>query len=101
MKRARKTSAEPKPALPVAFRPGPDLGQLVGAFACRHTLNANAAYRDLAALAVVGLDNRHYTLLAQLAEVLVGDNTFVRACVSVHAALVGAAVARGGLPPYE
>jgi hypothetical protein len=79
----------------VQFRPVPALAALVKAFAEDHGLALNEAYKDLAALAVVGLDGRFFALLNQMAAAMGGANAFVHACLHVHAALEGAARLRG------
>lgn len=98
--RIRETESH-RPGPPVTFRPGPDLEQLVRPFVESHGLAPATAFKNLASLALIGLDRRHYPLVAQLAAVVVGDNAFSRACVYVQAALVGAAVLRDGLVVEE
>ncbi|MFO0823763.1 MAG: hypothetical protein U0792_11700 [Gemmataceae bacterium] len=90
-----------RPGPPVTFRPGPDLEQLARPFVERHGLPPAVAFKNLATLALIGLDRRHYPLVAQLAAAIVGDNSFSRACVYIQAALVGAAVLRDGLVVEE
>jgi hypothetical protein len=77
----------------VQFRPIPALAQLVKPFADRHGVPLNELYKDLAALAIVGLDVRYFALLNQLAQAAGGANAFTHACLRVHAALSGAALA--------
>lgn len=101
MPRPTKPDEPQKQGPPVAFRPGPDLEQMVRLYADEHKFGLPTAYKNLAALAVVGLDRRHTLLLMQLAASLVGDNTFSRACVYIHAALVAAGQLRGGIVPHE
>ena len=91
----------PRQGPPVTFRPGPDLDQLARPFVEQHGLAEPAAYKHLASLALIGLDQRHYPLVAQMAAVFVGDNPFSRACVYLQAALAGAAVVRGALVVVE
>lgn len=98
MGRARIKTDEPdRPGLPVTFRPGPDLEQLARPFVERHKLAPAVAFKCLAALALIGLDQRHYSLVVQLAKVFVGDNPFPRACVYIQAAFAGVAAVRNGL----
>jgi hypothetical protein len=75
----------------VAFRPGPILDRLVADFASIRGIGVNDAYKQLAALAVLGLDAGYYDLLARLAARLSGPNAFVQAAVHVHTALAAAA----------
>src|SRR5262245_11793630 len=51
----------------------------------------NEVYKNLAALAAVGLDVRHYDLLAHVAAVTPGRNPFVQATLSLSSTLAGAA----------
>ncbi len=95
MPQRRKKKAQPKQGPPVAFRPGSELEHLVGAFASKHQLGVHEAFKDLAALAIVGLDGRYFVFLNQMAAATGGVNAFVRACLHVHAALEGAARERG------
>jgi hypothetical protein len=88
MTRSRKGKSKQGP--PVAFRPGPELERLVGEFASSRGIGINDAYKQLAALAVVGLDVGFYDLLAHLAARLTGQNAFVRAVAHVQAALTAA-----------
>lgn len=76
----------------VQFRPPPTLAHLVRPFADRRGLALNEAYKDLAALAVVGLDVRYFDLVNQVALALGGANAFVQACLNIHSALKGAAL---------
>lgn len=80
---------------PIQFRPGAELGHLIGAFAAEHGLHLNEACKSLIALSVVGLDCRFYDLMHQMADAMGGPNAFVRSCVHVDAALKGASRARG------
>ena len=98
MPRTRIHDADPPRKGPhVTFRPGADLEQLARPFVERHRLTESVAFKHLAALSLVGLDQRHYPLVAQMAAAFIGDNPFPRACVYLQAALAGAATARGGL----
>ncbi len=102
MGRARiKTDESDRSGLPVTFRPGPDLDQLARPFVERHELAPAAAFKCLAALALIGLDQRHYSLVVQLAKAFVGDNPFPRACVYIQAAFAGVAAVRNGLVVVE
>jgi hypothetical protein len=74
----------------VTFRPGAELGQIVSTFATDRGLAVTEAYRDLAALAVVGLDARYHQLLARMAVGMGGRNAFARAAVHVHTSFLGA-----------
>jgi hypothetical protein len=79
----------------VQFRPIPEFAQLVQAFARDHGLALGEAYKDLAALAIIGLDCRYFPLLNQMAKVMGGTNAVVHACLHVHAALRAAARVHG------
>src|SRR4051794_9937138 len=68
----------------VQFRPVPRLSQLVRPLAEREGLGLNEAYRNLAALAAVGLDVRYYPLINQLAQATGGTSAFTQACLRVH-----------------
>lgn len=100
MRRTKKDQT-PKREAPLQFRPGPDLDRLIGVFARRHSLQANEACRRLVALAVLDMDGRFYDVVAQMAEVLGGADAFTRACVYVHAALVGARTATGSALQHD
>jgi hypothetical protein len=82
----------------VQFRPVPALAQLVRSVAERHGLALNETYKNLAAMAVVGLDVRYFDLVAQMAAAMGGANAFVLACLQINATLNGAALAG---QPYE
>lgn len=62
----------------------------MAAFAADRAVGINEAYKNLAALAAVGLDVRHYDLLAQMAALMPGRNAFVREALHVNAALLAA-----------
>lgn len=83
------------------FRATLDLEQLVRPFAERRGLTLSTAFKDLAGLAIIGLDYRHYPLVNQLATTMGGECAFAKACVYLHAALAGASLARGGAVLYE
>lgn len=83
----KKPSRKPKQGPPVAFRPGAELAQLVTTFAGSRGVGEHEAYKHLAALAVVGLDVRHYDLVAALAATQPGVNPFVRAVLRLSTAL--------------
>jgi hypothetical protein len=73
---------------PIAFRPGAELAQLVATFAGSRGVGEHEAYKHLAALAVMGLDMRHYDLVAALAATQPGVNPFVRAVLRLSTALM-------------
>jgi hypothetical protein len=77
----------------VQFRPVPALSRMVKPLADSKGLALNEAYKNLAALAAVGLDVRYYDLVNQMAVAMGGVNAFVHACLKVYAALSGAAIA--------
>jgi hypothetical protein len=77
----------------VQFRPIPALAQLVKPLADRQGLALNEAYKDLAALAIIGLDVRYFGLVSQMALAMGGTNSFVHGCLQLHSALRGAAIA--------
>lgn len=86
-----KTSTDAsKQGPPVTFRPGLELERLVAGIAGGRGVNINEAFKDLAALAAVGLDVGHYDLVSQLAGVMAGRNAFARAALRVRDALGGA-----------
>ena len=87
---AGSTKALPRQPSPVMFRPTPELGAMVTAFAAARAVGINEAYKNLAALAAVGLDVRHYDLLTQMAALMTGRNAFVREALHVNAALLAA-----------
>src|SRR5690349_6783004 len=87
--------ADRKREAPIQFRPGSELGQLVGTFASRHGLQTPEACRALVCLSVTEMDARYFPLVRQLADTIGGENAFVRACVRVHTALEGARRATG------
>ena len=91
MPRPRKSDSPPKQGPPVAFRAGPDLSKLVAGYAAGWGVGAHEAFKDLAALAAVGLDVRHYDLVAASAAGTGGANAFVRAVLRISAGLVAAA----------
>ena len=57
------------------------------AFAAERGVGINEMYKNLAALAAVGLDARHYDVLNQMAVLMTGRNAFVREALHVNAAL--------------
>ena len=63
---------------------------MVTGFAAERSLGINEAYKNLATLAAVGLDVRHYDLLNQMAVLMPGRNAFVREALHVNAALLAA-----------
>jgi hypothetical protein len=87
---AKKEAPKSKQGPPIAFRPGPELEQLVSRFASDRSLSVHEAFRDLAAVAVVGLDVRYFDLIAQMADGAGARNTFVRAVLRIYAELLGA-----------
>lgn len=83
----KKPKRKTKQGPPIAFRPGAELAQLVATFAEARSLGEHEAYKNLAALAVVGLDVRHYELVAALAATQPGVNPFVRAVMRLSTAM--------------
>lgn len=86
----RSKKGTPKQPSPVMFRPTPELGQMVAGFAAERSLGINEAYKNLATLAAVGLDVRHYDLLNQMAVLMPGRNALAREALHVNAALLAA-----------
>ncbi|MFO0823773.1 MAG: hypothetical protein U0792_11755 [Gemmataceae bacterium] len=97
----QKAAAAAKSSQLLQFRATLDLEQLVRPFAERQGLTMSTAFKDLAGLAIIGLDHRHYPLVNQLATTMGGECAFAKACVYLHAALAGASLARGGTVLYE
>lgn len=97
----RKDASAAKSSQLLQFRATMDLEQLVKPFAERNELTLSTAFKDLAGLAIIGLDHRHYPLVDQLATTMGGECAFAKACVYLHAALAGAALVRGGAVLYE
>jgi len=93
----RQTSRAKQEA-PVLFRPGPDLGCRVQVFAEKRQIHLNLAFKNLAALAIIGLDHRHYDLIDQMADAMPGEHSFARACMQLSATLRGIELAHGGCP---
>jgi hypothetical protein len=77
----------------VQFRPVASLAQLVKPFADRQGLGLNEAFKDLASLAIVGLDVRYFDLVSQLAQAIGGTNAFSHGCLQLFSAMKGAALA--------
>lgn len=98
MARPRKSKEPPKQGPPIAFRAGPDLSQLVAGFAEERRVSIHEMFKNLAALAAVGLDLRYYELMAELAGRMSGLNPFVRAVLQIRDALLAAARVE---PRYE
>lgn len=90
MTRPKKSKDPPKQGPPVAFRAGPDLSQLVAGYAGERQVSIHEAFKNLAALAAVGLDVRYYDLVAELAGRMSGLNPFVRAVLQINDALLAA-----------
>jgi hypothetical protein len=90
MARPKKSKDPPKQGPPVAFRAGPDLSQLVAGYAEERRVSIHEAFKNLAALAAVGLDVRYYDLVAELAGRMSGLNPFVRATLQINDALLAA-----------
>jgi hypothetical protein len=90
MARPKKSKDPPKQGPPVAFRAGPDLSQLVAGYAEERQVSIHEAFKNLAALAAVGLDVRYYDLVAELAARMSGLNPFVRATLQINDALLAA-----------
>jgi hypothetical protein len=90
MARPKKSNDPPKQGPPVAFRAGPDLSQLVARYAGERQVSVHEAFKNLAALATVGLDVRYYDLVAELAGRMNGLNPFVRAVLQLNDALLAA-----------
>jgi hypothetical protein len=86
---------QPKQRPPIAFRPSPDLERLAVSFARDHRLGLNEAFKELAALALSGLDYRYYDLVRQLADVMGGTNALIRSCLHIRTTLDGASLATG------
>lgn len=96
-RRAPRDPREP----PIQFRVGTEIRQLVRAFAAQHDLPLNEAAKYLVALAVTGLDFRHFGLVRQLAEATGGANAFFRSCIHILTALEGGALATGKPLQFE
>ncbi len=86
----KRTNGRQRQGPPLQFRPGPELGRLIDAFASEHALQPNEACKVLVSLAVNELDCRYYQLLRRLAEVMGGGGAFPQACSYVRASLEGA-----------
>jgi hypothetical protein len=80
---------------PIQFRPGSELGHRVRGFSQAHGLQLPEACRLLLSLAIAELDCRFAGLILPLAEVMGGENAYVRACEHVHTALQAARRATG------
>ena len=88
-----KNETPPVQGPPIQFRPLPAYNKLVKQLIADKGVRLNDAYKNLAALSIVGLDVRHYDLIARLAKVCGGVHAFTHACLAVHAALNGADLA--------
>jgi len=87
MGRPKKAQTPSKQGPPIAFRPGVDLAQLVASYARSRNVSTNEMFKQLAALAAIGLDVRYYDLLAASASLVHGPNTFAKVTLRIHAAL--------------
>ena len=87
MPKPGKSESPPKQGPPVAFRAGPDLSRLVAGYAAGWGVGVHEAFKNLAALAAVGLDIRYYDLVAASAAGSGGGNAFVRAVLRISAGL--------------
>ena len=96
---AKKGKGRQKQGPPVTFRPGPELEQLVTGFATARGLRPNEVFKNLAALAVAGLDVRYFDLMSHMAGRMTGSNTFVRAALHIRTALLGAVRSEGRVRP--
>lgn len=96
---AKKGKGRQKQGPPVTFRPGPELEQLVTGFAAARRLRPNEVFKNLAALAVAGLDVRYFDLMSHMAGRMTGSNAFVRAALHVNAAVLGAVRSEGRVRP--
>lgn len=96
---AKKGKGRQKQGPPVTFRPGPELEQLVTGLATARGLRPNEVFKNLAALAVAGLDVRYFDLMSQMAARMTGANAFVRAALHIHTALLGAVRTEGRVRP--
>jgi hypothetical protein len=81
---------------PIVFRPGADIRRLVMDFASSNDLSLHAAFRNLASLAIIGLDVRHHAPMFRLSTGLGGEHAFGRACSYVLTALQGFELAHDG-----
>lgn len=90
----RKNKAAPRRESPVQFRPSGELSRLLDDFAGAHKVSKNEACRHLIALALVGLDARHYPAVREMATGATAGNV-TQACLHLHAALGGAARLEG------
>jgi hypothetical protein len=93
MPRPKRSGVPGRRESPIQFRPGTELGQLVTEFSEANRLSDPEACRCLIALAVAGMDGRHYGLIRRFADGLGGAQEFVRACVRVKTMLDGAVLA--------
>ena len=79
----RHKDKEKQPAsgdLPVQFRPGHLLADLLDERSQQWGVTRNEAAKRLAVLAACELDARHHDLVCELAEVLPGQPDFIQAC---------------------
>jgi len=91
-----KRAPEPpaKRESPVQFRPTGELCRLLDDFTSVHGMSRNEACRHLIALALVGLDARHYAVVREMAAGAMAG-AFLQACLHLHAALLAAARLEG------
>ena len=84
-KRAKKKAVDPMET--IHFRPGPELGALIGQLADKLTISRGEAAKRLVSLAIRGLDIGFYEFANEYTEYLYGSGGFDEACHHLHVAV--------------
>jgi hypothetical protein len=86
--KAKPEKSTPSADVPVQYRPGPVLADLLDHLAGQWAVSRNEAAKRLAALAACQLDCRHADLVQTFAETLPGEPDFVHTCERLRAELL-------------
>lgn len=89
-KKKSKKPATPSGDVPVQYRPGHLLGDLLDKLSSDWGVSRNETAKRLSALAAHDLDARHHDLICEYAEKMYGQNDFIEACQRVHIELQSA-----------
>lgn len=93
-KKKRNSPATSAGDMPVQFRPGHLLADLLDKFVGEWHISRNEVARRFTALAAHNLDSRHHNLICEYAERMYGANDFTDACQRVFIELQSADTAR-------
>jgi len=89
MAKQKKAAKKSDPDLEmIHFRPGAELGKLIGEFALEADVSRGEAAKRLTALAIRGFDVEFYDAALRLLQYLYGTPSFDEACDHLHVAVV-------------